>query len=51
MEFPIEFFALCAALWATYQPTILIWFVVMFAMVVILSTGILFWYVSRSFVR
>ena len=47
IEFPITFYALVAALWDTYQPTILIWMIVMFAIVVLLATGIFLSQVMR----
>jgi hypothetical protein len=50
MEFPPEFWALCSALWVTYQPTILIWFGVMFGMVVVLASAIMLYYIIRPLV-
>ena len=47
MDFSPEFFALVAALWATYQPTILIWFGLMFGMVVMVATAVMLWYILR----
>ena len=47
IEFPPEFYGLVAALWATYQPTVLIWMAVMFAAVVIMATAVLIWNILR----
>jgi hypothetical protein len=50
MEFPPEFYGLVAALWATYQYTILIWFGLMFAGVLILAFGVIAWHVVKPVV-
>lgn len=40
IEFPPEFYGMVSALWSTYQYTILIWMLVMFAGVALLALGI-----------
>ena len=46
-EFSPEFYGMVAALWATYQPVILIWFGMMFSAVTLFGFGILVWNIIR----
>lgn len=48
MDFPPQFHGLVDALWATYQPTILLWFGAMFGIVLLFGTGIMIWFVLRN---
>jgi hypothetical protein len=47
IEFPPEFYGMVAALWATYQYTIVIWLALMFGCVLFFGFGIIAWNIIR----
>ena len=49
IEFPPEFYGMVAALWATYQYTIVIWLALTFGAVMVLGFSILIWNLVHPF--
>jgi len=49
IEFPPEFYGMVAALWSTYQYTIVIWLALTFGAVMVLGFSILIWNLVHPF--